>query len=98
MDRRRWELCVRLQSTGVTGGRAHSSHVGQFSCLLQERALNVRVKHGAQLHAQHTDTHTRRHKHADIHTHNKAQLHHAGLFPNGVVSFMTPSAPFEKSK
>ena len=41
----------------------------------------------------HTTTHTT-HKH----THNKAQLHHAGLFPNGIVSSMTPSAPFEKSK
>ena len=25
-----------------------------FSCLSKERALNVKVKHGAQLHAQHT--------------------------------------------
>ena len=47
---------MRLPGTGVsTGGRAHSSHVGQFFiCFSQERALNVKVKHGAQLHAQHT--------------------------------------------
>ena len=45
-----------LQSTGVsTAGRANNSHAEQvFSCLSQERALNVTVKHGAQLHAQHT--------------------------------------------
>ena len=29
---------------------------------------------------------------------NKAQLHHAGLFPDGVVSCLTPPAPFERSK
>ena len=27
-----------------------------------------------------------------------AQLHHAGLFLSRIVSFMTPSVPFEKSK
>ena len=36
--------------------------------------------------------------HTNKHTHNKTQLHHAGLFPDGIVSFMTPSAPFKKSK
>ena len=44
------------------------------------------------------NTHTQHRHTQQTHRHNKAQRHHAGLFPNGVVSFMTPSAPLEKSK
>ena len=56
-----------------------------------KRLLLCLEKEGGCTHTTHTQE-----------THNKAQPHHhmqhAGLFPNGVVSFMTPSALFEKSK
>ena len=53
--------------------------------------------HTQQHTTKHNNTHTQQHT-THTNTHNKAQLHHAGLIPNGIVSFMTPSAPFETSK
>ena len=54
------------------------------------RTVTTTHTHNTDAHNKHTDT--------TKHRHNKAQLHHAGLFLDAVVSFMTPSAPLEKSK
>ena len=49
------ELCVRQQGTGVSTGWTCPQLPRRtvFICFSLERALNVKVKHGAQPHAQH---------------------------------------------
>ena len=92
-----WSLAdVQFVRDGMAGGANLSllarSRGWSYSSL---EKLVRRIKHASLRLSSHThcNIHT-----TQTHTHNKAQLHHAGLFANWVASFMTPSAPFEKSK
>ena len=56
--------------------------------------LRLLLHTNTQTHTHTTDTHTQQ-THTTKHS---LTTSHAGIFPGGVVSFMTHSAPFEKSK